>query len=188
METIICCGLRLKHRFQLRIFETILREFLKSFLLHIQLWLDVLDLQVGVDELEFLVILIHWFPFLLFREFVGFLLWVIIQAIKLAQLLLWHYISWQERHAEFEVVYIEAANAPTRTPPLPAHFLHFLPLSTMAESTDNDICTICQEPYRAGDAVRTLPCDHSFHSICVDQWLISDHGDCPLCKQAIVSE
>ncbi|CAF2041478.1 unnamed protein product [Brassica napus] len=82
METIICCGLRLKHRFQLRIFETILREFLKSFLLHIQLWLDVLDLQVGVDELEFLVILIHWFPFLLFREFVGFLLWVIIQAIK----------------------------------------------------------------------------------------------------------
>nr|VDC60116.1 unnamed protein product [Brassica rapa] len=96
METIICCGLRLKHRFQLRIFETILREFLKSFLLHIQLWLDVLDLQVGVDELEFLVILIHWFPFLLFREFVGFLLWVIIQAIKLAQLLLWHYISWQE--------------------------------------------------------------------------------------------
>lgn len=43
---------------QLRIFETILREFLKSFLLHIQLWLDVLDLQVGVDELEFLVILV----------------------------------------------------------------------------------------------------------------------------------
>ncbi len=43
-------------------------------------------------------------------------------------------------------------------------------------------CGICiDEEFTAGETVRTLPCQHSFHPNCVDKWLFSK-GTCPTCR------
>lgn len=45
-------------------------------------------------------------------------------------------------------------------------------------------CTVCLSEYKPGDAVRTLPCLHMYHTDCIDPWL-RDQGDCPICKMRI---
>ena len=53
---------------------------------------------------------------------------------------------------------------------------------------DSDVkCLVCQFQYEGGDTVRKLPCNHYFHSECVDQWL-SEKDHCPYCRQCIVVE
>ncbi|KAM1313078.1 hypothetical protein ACFX15_016458 [Malus domestica] len=44
-------------------------------------------------------------------------------------------------------------------------------------------CSICQEEYVAGDEVGRLRCEHSFHIVCVNQWLRLKNW-CPICKAA----
>ncbi len=46
-------------------------------------------------------------------------------------------------------------------------------------------CAICLENYQAGERIRTVPCLHSFHSSCIDQWL-ADRALCPICKQPAI--
>ena len=43
-------------------------------------------------------------------------------------------------------------------------------------------CAICVEDFKDGDLLRVLPCDHSFHKECIDEWLINHSNVCPLCK------
>ena len=45
-------------------------------------------------------------------------------------------------------------------------------------------CSICLATYKAKDIVRTLPCQHSFHTECVDRWL-EQSILCPICKQSL---
>ncbi|EQB60439.1 e3 ubiquitin-protein ligase rnf130-like protein [Vairimorpha apis BRL 01] len=45
-------------------------------------------------------------------------------------------------------------------------------------------CTICFEPYAYESVIKFLPCDHHFHSECVDEWLALRES-CPLCKKNI---
>jgi len=59
----------------------------------------------------------------------------------------------------------------------------------VTQSTD-DMCVICQEPFRDGDRLRVLPCNHSFHVGCIDRWLTGSHSHnecfttgCPVCKK-----
>lgn len=61
------------------------------------------------------------------------------------------------------------------------------PTDDILMSTDHhqSRCSICLEDYKAGERVRTVPCLHSFHSNCIDQWL-SERALCPICKQAAV--
>ncbi|KXS22057.1 hypothetical protein M427DRAFT_26719 [Gonapodya prolifera JEL478] len=49
-------------------------------------------------------------------------------------------------------------------------------------------CPICLEPYQANSVVRLLPCSHSFHSKCVDDWLAKRRGVCPLCRLDISTD
>ena len=46
-------------------------------------------------------------------------------------------------------------------------------------------CAICLEPFERGQEVRTLPCMHRFHSLCVDRWLFGNHL-CPVCRYPVV--
>ena len=46
-------------------------------------------------------------------------------------------------------------------------------------------CLICLGGFGPGDQIRVLPCMHTFHKSCVDEWLGLGHNDCPLCKQVV---
>ncbi|EOB13647.1 E3 ubiquitin-protein ligase [Nosema bombycis CQ1] len=45
-------------------------------------------------------------------------------------------------------------------------------------------CTICFELYELDVPIKFLPCEHHFHSSCVDEWL-NLKDTCPLCKKNI---
>jgi len=47
----------------------------------------------------------------------------------------------------------------------------------------NSRCVICYENYIPGNLIKFLPCDHHFHSECVDEWL-NIRDTCPLCKKS----
>jgi Ring finger domain len=48
---------------------------------------------------------------------------------------------------------------------------------------DNSIsCSICTEDFTLGEELRVLPCNHKFHALCVDPWLLNVSGTCPLCR------
>jgi hypothetical protein len=62
--------------------------------------------------------------------------------------------------------------------------------ATTADKDANDCavkCLVCQFPYEAKECLRCLPCGHTFHSECVDTWLMGKNW-CPYCRQAIVEE
>jgi len=42
-------------------------------------------------------------------------------------------------------------------------------------------CVICFDEYRKGNRIKFLPCNHHFHSDCVDEWF-NVKDSCPLCK------
>ena len=58
--------------------------------------------------------------------------------------------------------------------------------STKSEGEEKPTCSICLEPFKAGDIVRTLPCLDRFHAgSCIDRWLDS-HKTCPVCRYALL--
>jgi len=51
-------------------------------------------------------------------------------------------------------------------------------------SVKEKTCSVCQEDFQAGVMLRTLPCLHSYHSQCIDQWLAMQ-AKCPVCQHSI---
>ena len=45
-------------------------------------------------------------------------------------------------------------------------------------------CSVCLCDAEDGDAMRTLPCAHSYHAACIDKWL-GEHATCPVCKHDV---
>ena len=43
-----------------------------------------------------------------------------------------------------------------------------------------ELCSICMERYSESQGVKTLPCNHTFHSDCIIMWLSSASLNCPL--------
>jgi hypothetical protein len=44
-----------------------------------------------------------------------------------------------------------------------------------------ECCAICLGDYEAQDELRVLPCKHTFHVSCVDEWLLKK-ATCPRCR------
>lgn len=75
-------------------------------------------------------------------------------------------------------------SAPTREAKTPlTTLLAQLPI-TYFHRQDRSECSICITVLTAGEAVRCLPCLHSFHQACIDQWLHTSLT-CPLCKTPV---
>jgi len=50
------------------------------------------------------------------------------------------------------------------------------------EDEDQADCAICYGPFSRGEYIRRLRCGHTFHTNCVDQWLLGHFNKCPLCN------
>lgn len=55
---------------------------------------------------------------------------------------------------------------------------------SFAASGFREACSVCLEEFLLGDDQRRLPCLHSFHRGCVDEWLEST-GQCPVCRHDV---
>eukprot|EP01114_Cavostelium_apophysatum_P021365 TRINITY_DN7438_c0_g1_i1.p1 TRINITY_DN7438_c0_g1~~TRINITY_DN7438_c0_g1_i1.p1 ORF type:complete len:347 (-),score=36.12 TRINITY_DN7438_c0_g1_i1:69-1109(-) len=49
---------------------------------------------------------------------------------------------------------------------------------------DDTTCAICLANYETDEEIRFLPCNHHFHTECVDQWL-EINATCPFCKRSV---
>uniref|UniRef100_A0A1D1XM03 E3 ubiquitin-protein ligase RNF13 n=1 Tax=Anthurium amnicola TaxID=1678845 RepID=A0A1D1XM03_9ARAE len=43
-------------------------------------------------------------------------------------------------------------------------------------------CPICLDDFESGEELRLLPCQHRYHTICIDPWLLDISPLCPMCK------
>lgn len=51
--------------------------------------------------------------------------------------------------------------------------------ATLTEDLPVD-CPICMSPMSTGEKVTTLPCNHQYHTPCIEQWLTMSSPNCPL--------
>ncbi|XP_026395898.1 RING-H2 finger protein ATL11-like [Papaver somniferum] len=52
------------------------------------------------------------------------------------------------------------------------------------KNTENVLeCAVCLSTFEDGDMLRLLPCNHVFHTGCVDRWIVSESSTCPVCRR-----
>ncbi|KAB2057713.1 hypothetical protein ES319_A11G185600v1 [Gossypium barbadense] len=51
-----------------------------------------------------------------------------------------------------------------------------------------ETCAICLEDYKDGEILKILPCQHDFHSSCVESWLTKWGTFCPVCKHDMITK
>lgn len=76
---------------------------------------------------------------------------------------------------------------PAQIAALPVEVVYSPPAVLVAMGFGNGetaTCSICLSEHAAGDHLRKLPCGHTFHVECCDQWL-QRNKRCPLCMSAI---
>jgi len=58
--------------------------------------------------------------------------------------------------------------------------------SKISKEAENETvtCAVCMETFQAGEDLKTLPCMHFYHTVCIDQWLLQNRT-CPVCKYDI---
>lgn len=64
--------------------------------------------------------------------------------------------------------------------------LDLLPTYTYNRTDKLQRCAVCQSKFKLGQTIKTLPCLHSYHSVCIDKWL-STNKTCPVCQARIVA-
>jgi hypothetical protein len=49
-------------------------------------------------------------------------------------------------------------------------------------SCSDSCCSICLEHYQANKYIRNLPCNHTYHKVCIDKWFKEGSFSCPTCR------
>ena len=67
-------------------------------------------------------------------------------------------------------------------------YYHISMLPSRAFDSEKDVgdCPICLESYCPKNSVKTLPCNHKYHSSCIDAWLKRKDTTCPMCRKAAI--
>jgi hypothetical protein len=50
-----------------------------------------------------------------------------------------------------------------------------------------ETCAICQDEYKKNNTILLLPCNHTFHLICVKEWF-KKNTNCPICRNNIIEQ
>ena len=65
----------------------------------------------------------------------------------------------------------------------PQVVLQGLPTRSATDADVDTKCNICLSSFEEGEVLRTLPCEHAFHSSCIDRGLLgSKSATCPCCR------
>lgn len=68
---------------------------------------------------------------------------------------------------------------------LSSRALKKLPVHKFKKGDPYDCCAICLEDYIDNDKLRILPCEHAYHTKCIDPWLTKNRRVCPVCKRKV---
>lgn len=73
------------------------------------------------------------------------------------------------------------SEAPAK-PALPSA-INELPIEVLSESQSTN-CAVCMENFSKGDSTKKMPCNHVFHTLCLDGWL-AEQKTCPTCRHEL---
>ncbi|CAI9259673.1 unnamed protein product [Lactuca saligna] len=62
---------------------------------------------------------------------------------------------------------------------------NYIYTSGMFSKNKEESCVICQENFKFGKRVISLPCSHQYHSKCISEWL-KLKKNCPICQKEVV--
>lgn len=68
---------------------------------------------------------------------------------------------------------------------LPKSALKKLPIHKFKAGDPFETCCICLDDFEEGEKLRILPCDHGYHSKCIDSWLVKHKRICPQCRKRV---
>nr|XP_053641579.1 E3 ubiquitin-protein ligase RNF13-like isoform X1 [Cherax quadricarinatus] len=68
---------------------------------------------------------------------------------------------------------------------LSSRSLKKLPVHKFKKGDPYECCAICLEDYVDNDKLRILPCEHAYHTKCIDPWLTKNRRVCPVCKRKV---
>jgi hypothetical protein len=49
--------------------------------------------------------------------------------------------------------------------------------------TKYNTCYICLADFNKEDTIRQIKCEHIFHKVCIDPWLLKENKTCPVCRK-----
>ncbi|GFT95172.1 RING-type domain-containing protein [Nephila pilipes] len=55
-----------------------------------------------------------------------------------------------------------------------------------AYSNSETFCGLCQSKYNVMDRVKCLPCRHTFHEYCIENWLKWVRASCPVDRKSVI--